>query len=193
MQRIQKEEIVGCEQYESMRPEFRRRVMALKNQRRVMVGEHVVVHFETRDTMLYQVYEMLRAENSWDRPNAVEEELEAYNPLIPGDGFLSATMMLEYETPEERSVHLRELVGLDRHVWLQVGDTDRVAAVFDNAQVSPTRISSVQYIRWPLDDVRRRLVATEGTVVRIVIDHPHYQARAVLGESTRRELARDLD
>jgi hypothetical protein len=193
MQRIRKQDIAGREQYESMRPDFRRRIMALKNRRRVTVGEHVVFHFETRDTMLYQVLEMLRAENSWDRPNAIEDELEAYNPLIPGDGFLSATMMLEYEEAEERDVALRELVGLDRHVWLQVGDTARVAAVFDDAQVSPTRISSVQYLRWPLDDVRRRLIATEGTAVRIVINHPRYEALAVLGEPTRQELARDLD
>lgn len=194
MKLIQKDEIVGATDYEQMRPGFRRQIMALKNKRRVRVGDHVTVHFETRDTMLYQIYEMLRVENSWDRPDAVEDELEAYNPLIPQRDALSATMMIEYETPEERTHHLEALVGLDdEHLWLEVGDAGRVAAVFDNAQVSPTRISSVQYIRWPLGDEHRRQLAIDGTVVRIVIDHPHYPAQAVLGEETRKELARDLE
>jgi hypothetical protein len=102
--------------------------------------------------------------------------------------------MIEYETPVERSRHLEALVGLDEgHVWLEVGEAGRVAALFDDAQVSPTRISSVQYIRWPLDDDQRRMLRTDGTVLRIVIDHPHYRAQAVLGEETRKELARDVE
>jgi hypothetical protein len=193
MELIRKEDLAGKVEYERLRPEFRRRVMALKNKRRVAVGDNATVHFETRDTMLYQVYEMLRAEDSWDRERAVEDELEAYNPLIPQNGGLSATLMLEYETPAERSLHLEALVGLDQHVWLEVGDTEPVAAVFDDAQVSPTRISSVQYIRWPLDDDRRRILQTDGAVVRILFDHPHYEAQAVLGEETRKEIARDLE
>ena len=94
------------------------------------------------------------------------------------------------EAPDQ----IEALVGLDdEHVWLEVGDAGRVAAVFDNAQVSATRISSVQYIHWPLDDNQRRVLRGDGTVVRIVIDHPHYQAQAVLGEETRKEIARDLE
>lgn len=194
MEPIQKEDITGAAEYEKMRPDFRRRIMALKNKRRVAVGDHITVHFETRDTMLYQVYEMLRVENSWDRHDAIEDELEAYNPLIPQNGELSATLMIEYQTPAERTRHLEALVGLDDgHVWLEVGDAGRVAAVFDRAQVSPTRISSVQYIRWRLDDHQRCALRTDGTVVRIVIDHPHYRAQAVLGEESRKEIARDLE
>jgi hypothetical protein len=194
MDLIREEEIKGAAEYDAMRPDFRRRIMAMKDKRRVPVGDHITVHFETRDTMLYQVYEMLRAESSWDRPGAIKEELEAYNPLIPQNGSLSATMMIEYQTPKERAHHLEALVGLDDgHVWLEVADAGRVAAVFDNAQVSPTRISSVQYISWPLDDDQRTLLQEDGSVVRIVIDHPHYQAKAVLGEETRKELAGDLE
>jgi hypothetical protein len=193
MEMIRKEDVLGRADYERMRPDFRRRVMALKNKRRVPVGDHATLHFETRDTMLYQVHEMLRAEDSWDREGAVEDELAAYNPLIPGGGELSATLMLEYETPAERSHHLQALLGLDRHLWLHVGDSEPVAAVFDDAQVSPTRISSVQYVRWAVSGAQQRLLASDGTVVRIVIDHPHYQAQAVLGEETRKEIARDLE
>jgi hypothetical protein len=193
MQPLTSEEILSKEEYERMRPGLRRHIIALKARRRVPVGDHATVHFETRETMRYQVHEMLRAEDSWRRRGAVEGELEAYNPLIPAGGELSATLMLEWETAEERAHHLRELRGLDRHLWLQVGDTEPVAAAFDDAQVSSDRISSVQYVKWPVDDERCRLLRTDGTVVRVILDHPHYGARAVLGEETRKEIATDLD
>ena len=104
-------DIRGKPEYEADRPEFRRRIMALKQRRRVLVGDHCSVHFENRDTMRYQVQEMLRAENSWGRPGAVEDELSAYNPLIPQPGELSATIMFEYATAEERRVQLPRLAG----------------------------------------------------------------------------------
>jgi hypothetical protein len=185
-------DILDAEAYEKLRPEFRRKIMVRKARRRVPVGEHMMVHFETRDTMWYQVHELLRAERSWTRPGAIEDELEAYNPLIPEDSALSASLTLEYETPEEREMCLTELCGLDRHVCLQVGDRPRVAAAFDDAQVSPTRISSVQYLRWPLDPEAAEALQRDGTVVRIVVDHPRYEAQAVLAEETRREIAGDL-
>jgi hypothetical protein len=192
MQPITKDEILTKEQYETARSDVRRRVMTLKGKRRVPIGDHATLHFETRDTMLYQVHEMLRAEDSWLRQGAVEDELEAYNPLIPSGDELSATLMLEYETVEQRTHHLRELLGLDHRVWLQVGDAEPVLAEFDQAQVSPARISSVQYIKWPIDPERARLLRTAGTVVRVVIDHPHYSAQSVLSEETRQEIAGDL-
>ena len=193
MKPITKADILGRDAYERARPELRRRIMVVKGKRRVPLGDHATVHFESRDTMLYQVHEMLRAEGSWERPGAVEDELEAYNPIVPAGRALSATLMLEYETPEERSVRLAELVGLDRHLSLHVGDTAPAAAVFDRAQVSPTRISSVQYVRFPLTAEQTALVRANGTVLRLVADHPAYRAQAVLSEETRREVAGDLD
>lgn len=192
MKTIEKSEILSKEEYERRRPDFRRRIMTLKGRRRVPLGDHATLHFETRDTMLYQVHEMLRAEDSWLRQGAVEDELEAYNPLVPSGGALSATLMIEYETPEQRAHQLRELLGIDRHLWLVVSDTEPVLAKFDSAQVSPTRISSVQYVRIPLDGDRIRRIGEEGTVVKVVLDHPSYRAQAVLSEETRRELAGDL-
>jgi len=136
---------------------------------------------------------MLRAEDSWRRPGAVEDELEAYNPLIPGRGELSATIMFEYETPEERAEHLPKFVGIDRHVWLRVGETERLPAVFDRGQIDEHKVSSVQYVKWALDETRRDLLKREGTAVRIIIDHPHYRAQAVLSEQTRNEIKNDPD
>ena len=126
-----------------------------------------------------------------DRPGAVEDELEAYNALIPQRGELSATIMFEYETEQERAEHLPKFVGIDKHVWLRIGDTEPILAGFDRGQIDDRGVSSVQYIKWRLDDARVALLATDGTVLRIVIDHPHYTAQSVLSEETRREIAND--
>jgi hypothetical protein len=193
MQPMTRDEIRSKDEYEKARPDFRRRVMRIKDLRRVLVGQHCSIHFESRDTLLYQVQEMLRAEDSWQRPGAVEDELEAYNPLVPGPGELSATIMFEYETPEERAEHLPRFVGIDRHVWLHIGEADPLLAEFDAGQIDEHKVSSVQYIKWKLDDERQRLLEKEGTVVRIVIDHPHYEAQAVLSEQARDEIKRDPD
>lgn len=192
MRPISRDDIMDKMAYEVARDSFRRRIMAAKNSRRVTVGGHATFHFETRDTMLYQVHEMLRAEDSWERPGAIEDELDAYNPLIPSAGELSATLMLEYESAAERDHWLRELLGLEDHVWLQVGDSGRIGARFDEAQVSPERISSVQYLRFPVDEASRRDLEAEGTPVRVILDHPALSAQAVVGEETRRQLAADL-
>jgi len=192
MEPIRLEEILSPEEYERIRPEVRRRIMALKARRRVPLGEHATLHFETRETMWYQVHEMLRAEGSWAKPGAAAAELEAYNPLIPAAGELSATLMFEYESAAERAVKLSQLVGIEGRLKLLIGDAPPVAAVFDAAQASPTRISSVQYVKFPLTALHGELLRQEGSVVKVILDHPAYKAQAVLGEETRRELAADL-
>jgi len=191
MQPLTPADILGKTDYETARPDIRRRIMVKKHRRRVLVGDHCSVHFESRDTLHYQVQEMLRAEDSWNRPGAIEDELGAYNPIIPAPGELSATIMLEYETPEERSEHLPKFAGIDRHVWLAIGDAEPVLAVFDRGQIDERGVSSVQYVKWRLDPARVALLGRDGTVVRLVIDHPAYRAQAALSEETRREIMDD--
>jgi hypothetical protein len=191
MQRLTKADIVGEDEYERMRPEFRRRVMVQKDKRRVRVGDHCTLHFENRDTMRYQVHEMLRAEASWTRPGAIDAELEAYNALIPDTGELSATMMLEYESARERALMLPRFAGIDQHVWLQIGGTAPILAGFDHGQIGARKVSSVQYVKFRLSGDRIEALQIDGTVARIVIDHPAYRAQAVLSEETRKTIARD--
>lgn len=186
-------DVRGKADYERMREDFRRAIMVRKRRRRVLVGDHCSVHFECRETMHYQVQEMLRAEDSWDRPGGVEGELEAYNPLVPEQGELSATIMFEYATAEERQVHLPKFVGIDRHVWLRIGDTEPLLAVFARGQIDERGVSSVQYVKWRLDEARVARLGEEGTVLRLIIDHPAYTAQAVLSEETRREIMADPD
>ncbi len=177
--------------YETARPEMRRRIMLEKARRRVLVGDHCSLLFENRDTMHYQVQEMLRAEDSWLRPGALDDELSAYNPLIPARGELSATLMLEYETPAERAEALPRFVGLDQHVWLEIDGTPKVLASFDRGQIDAAGVSSVQYLKFALSPAQVTQLGQDGSVVRVRIDHPAYQAQAVLGEDTRRAIAAD--
>jgi len=184
-------DILRKTEYEQSRPAFRRRIQVLKDKRRVLVGDHCSVHFECRETMRYQVQEMLRAEDSWNRPHAVADEFEAYNPLIPQKHELSATIMFEYETAEERSTYLPKFVGIDRHVWLHIGDTDPVLATFDRGQIDERGVSAVQYVKWILSPEQTEGLGRDGSVLRLRIDHPAYQAQAVVSEETRREIAGD--
>jgi hypothetical protein len=193
MRLLTRDDIYPQETYEHIRPDFRRRIMVQKDKRRVAVGDHCSIHFENRDTVLYQIMEMLRAERSWDRPGAVEAELAAYNPLIPQTGELSATMMLEYETEAERREILQQLVGIEEHVWLRIGETPPLKARFDVRQLDETKVSSVQYLKWHLNEGQCRLLKQDGTVVRVIIDHPYYEAQAVLSEETRRAIMHDPD
>lgn len=193
MQLLTTNDIQSKNEYAASREGIRRRIMTMKSKRRVLVGDHCSIHFESRDTMLYQVHEMLRAEDTWERPGAAEDEIEAYNPLVPQEGELSATLMLEYETAEERAEMLPKFTAIDRHVKLVIGETEPVLAGFDRGQIDEDKVSSVQYIKWKLDPERRALLKEEGTVVRIVIDHPVYRAQSVLSEETRKEIMKDPD
>ena len=186
-------DIVGKDAYERERDETRRRLIVEKAKRRVALGDHCTVHFENRDTMRYQVHEMLRAEGSWSRPGAVDEELAAYNALIPQAGELSATLMLEYETAEERAAALPKFVGLERHLTLTIGDTAPILATFDRGQIDDAGVSSVQYVKWRLNDAQRAALKAPGTVLRMALTHPFYSAQAVLGEDTRAAVMHDPD
>jgi len=140
--------------------------------------------------MLYQVLEMMRAENLVEERLLIEE-IQAYNPVIPQTNELSVTIMFEYEMLEERDRVLPLVVGIDEHVFVQIGDTGRVKAVFDAGQISPDKVSSVQYTKFHLTDEQCHALKQTGTVVRAIVTHPHYQAEAVLGENVRRAIQDD--
>jgi len=193
MRALEATDLLTREAYEGQRPEIRRRIMAEKAKRRVPLGEHCMVHFESRETMLYQVHEMLRAERTWENPRAIEDELAAYNPIIPAPGELSASVMFEYETEAERAYNLPRLVGIERHIWLVIGDRPPLLAVLDRGQIDAARVSSVQYAKWTLGERERALLREDGTVLRLRIDHPAYSAQAVLSEETRRAIMNDPD
>jgi hypothetical protein len=187
MRPIASSEIKHLADYEILRPEWRRKIMTLKDRRRIRVGGHMTFLFENRETVLYQIQEMMRVERL-QTPQEIAHEVKTYNELIPAAGELSASLLIEYETQAERDVWLPALTGLERHVWLETGG-QRSAARFDDRQISPSRLSSVQYIKFPLTPEQVAAFSHEAT---IVIDHPKYLAEFKLPPEQLQELASDL-
>lgn len=190
---LTQQDIHSQAEYEAMRPALRRRMLTHKAPRRIGVGPNCTVHFESYQTMHYQVHEMLRAENHWQAPDAIAAELDAYNPLIPGHGELSATVMFEYTDEAQRQVQLSQMVGIEQHLWLTIGDAPPILAVFAEEQMDTDKISSVQYVKWHLSAEQCQLLKRDGTVIRLSFDHPHYTAQSVLSESSRQAIMNDPD
>jgi len=190
MKPVQVSDIRTLADYERQREEFRKHILAVKEPRRVTVGNHLTFLFENVDTVLYQIQEMLRVERITE-PAAIAHEVETYNELVPGRDELTATLLIEFEDPAERAVMLRALVGLERHVKLEIDGCEPCAAVFDERQMSPDKISSVHYIRFPIG--RERTAALKsGAAVEVVADHPRLSARSALSAVQRAALAEDL-
>lgn len=189
MNPVELAQIRDIAEYELERKTWRPRIIALKERRRVPVGGHITLLFENRETVRYQVQEMMRLERIVE-PEAVRHELDTYNELIPRRGELSASLLIEYPSEPERTMALRALLGLENHVWLAVGGEPPSRARFDTRQLSTGRLSAVQYVKFPLTPEQR---ARWRDGARIVIDHPAYQAEQALTEEQLAELAQDFE
>ncbi len=187
MQLVEISEIQNIADYELARPQLRPRMMALKDRRRVRVGDHLTLLFENRETVRYQIQEMMRIERIV-RAEEIAHELETYNELIPNQGELSATLLIEYATAEERDVWLRELLGLENHLWLEAGG-HRSRARFDTRQIATDRLSSVQYVKFQLTREQMQAFPSGASVV---VDHPKYRAVQPLSPEQLRELGADF-
>jgi len=182
MRPIGLDDIIGRERYGEVRETIRRRVIAHKRPRRVAVGDRLSLVFEDRATVWYQTQEMLWVERVTDL-DAIREELEVYNQLLPGEGDLAATLLIELREQERIREEFRRLVGLDRHLALLVGER-RIPAVFEDGRQTEEKISAVQYVRFPLDGAAREGLAA-GAPLAIVVDHPNYVATAALDDAAR--------
>lgn len=186
---IVRSDIKGPRLYEPIRDDYRRRVIEWKRVRRLLLGDRVSVVFENRHTLSLQIEEMCRAEGM-TRDDQIAGELAVYNAVMPTPDSLAATLFIELAPDADPYVELRELVGLDEHVLLQLGD-HRIPAAFEPGRSTDDKISAVQYLRWPLTADDHRALATEGTRVALIIDHPNYQHVAEGGEPLRASLAAD--
>ncbi len=147
--------------------------------------------FENRQTVWYQIQEILRTERIFEDA-AINAEVETYNELLPHPGELFATLLIEYAEPAERDAELAQLLGLERHLWI-VLDGRRVAARFDERQMSPDQISAVQFVAFPLgDDAARFAELTAAGKVAIEVDHPHLSQRVPIEGALAIALAEDL-
>ncbi len=197
MKPIEPGEILGLAEYEKIRDHFRGRVIAEKKARRVQLGPKASLVFENRDTVLLQIQEMLRTERI-TRPAAVQHEIDTYNELVPAEGELSATLMIEIADKAERDAFLVAANGLEKHVWLQTGSLRVGAKPNKRDGTLEDRTTAVHYLKFPLPPVFIRSLrggaSGEQTLVAtdLVIDHPAYSVTAVLPAEALMALGEDL-
>ena len=192
MKKISPEEILALDDYERVRERLRPLFIHEKERRRLHVGSHLTFIFENAQTAWYQIEEMIRTEKMTER-DAIQHEIDTYNELIPAAGELAATLLIEYAEPRERDAALARLVGLERHLWLKLGEK-KIAARFDDRQMSDERISAVQFVRFSLDvvDAARLLELAGKAEVAVEADHPSLAARGEIGGLLAASLAEDL-
>jgi len=193
MNKLSRENLFSLEEYAQRRGEFRAEVMAHKKNRKLALGANASLYFEDALTMQYQVQEMLRIERIFEA-EGIQEELDAYNPLIPDGSNWKATFMMEYPDPEERRVKLAGLIGIEDKVWVQVADFDRVYAIADEdlERADEEKTSSVHFLRFELSPEMVQAVKA-GAAVSAGIEHPNYnEAAEPIPGNIRDALAADL-
>ena len=192
MPRIDRASLMSLETYARERAQFRAKVMAHKKDRSVPLGEHVTLLFEDELTVRYQVQEMLRVERIFEE-QGIQQELDAYNPLVPDGRDLKATLMVEYPDPGERRTKLEGLIGIEDKTWVQVQAHGRVWAIADEDldRENEEKTSSVHFLRFDLtEDMAKAL--KNGASLKVGIDHPRYAAMLEAPPAVRDSLARDL-
>jgi hypothetical protein len=190
MQKLTLRDLKGPALYVPIREDFRRHIIAERRVRRVALGPSVALTFENRHTVMFQIEEMLRVEHITE-PARMQEELDIYNPLIPGPHELSATLFVEITEQAEIRPMLNRLVGIDEHLSLRLG-RERVPGRFEDGRSEADRISAVQYVRFPLTPAQVAALGAPQPPITLVIDHPGYQAETVLAPEVRAALAHDL-
>lgn len=191
--KLSRADLMSLEQYSSARKEFRNRVLAHKRNRTIGVGPNATWCFEDRLTVQYQIQEMLRVERIFEA-DGIQDELDAYNPLIPDGANWKATFLLEFPDAEERRVRLAGLRAIEDKCWVQIDGHARVVAIADEDLDRETdeKTSAVHFLRFELapDMVAS---AKSGAAIGIGIEHDNYNhAVQPLSDDIRRALVADL-
>ncbi len=188
------EDILDRERYAGLRPSYRVAVIDYKRSRRLAVGEHITLLFEDRETLHFQVQEMVWVEGI-ALPEKIQYEIDTYNELMPADCELSATLFIEITEAAEIRPALDRLIGVDEHGSLIVGEAGEaieIKARFDPNQMEDDRISAVQYIKFSFDEDAQRLFCDPRQPARVRVSHPNYQREVEIPPITRDSLIRTL-
>jgi len=194
MDKLTRDDLLSLEQYAEQREQFRKDVMQHKRNRRLELGTNATLYFEDRLTMQYQVQEMLRIERIFEA-EGIEEELGAYNPLIPDGSNWKATFMIEFTDADERQAMLKQLVGIENQVWMQVGDLDRIRPIADEdlERSDEDKTSAVHFLRFELS-AEQVAALQDGAELAAGLDHENYRVDVrPVAENVRESLVADLD
>ena len=193
MPAIARDSLLTLEAYAKERSAFRARVLAHKRNRIVHLGAHVTLLFEDELTIRYQIQEMLRIEKTFDE-SGIQQEVDAYNPLVPDGSNLKATMLLEYEDADARHAALAQLRGIEDHVFMRVAGFPVVRAVADEDldRENDDKTSAVHFVRFELTPAMIAAFKADAPVA-LSIDHPNYQAEvAMISPLVQETLASDF-
>ena len=176
MEKLNKSDLFSLEEYSINRDGFRKKVLEEKQHRKVYIGEHVVLLFENKNTIQYQIQEMLRIEKIFDA-EGIQEELDAYNPLIPDGSNLKAVMLIEYPNVEERKEKLKILKGIEKKIWIKVGSHNKIFAIADEdlEREDETKTSAVHYLRYEFSPSMINDWKNDASIV-MGIDHENYHS-----------------
>jgi hypothetical protein len=194
MSTLSRADLWSLEEYAEIRSGFRTEVMAHKKNRQVPLGDHARLYFEDQLTIKYQIQEMLRIEKVFEA-EGINEELDAYNPLIPDGHNWKATFMIEYDDPAERAQQLSRMIGIEDKIWLQVESCERVYPIADEdlERDNENKTSSVHFLRFELTPSMIAAVHS-GASISVGADHPAYTVAATpLAPAVRDSLTNDLE
>lgn len=194
MQKLTRDNLISLEKYAEQRPAFRQKVIEHKRNRRLDLGTNAALYFEDFLTMQYQVQEMLRIERIFES-DGINEELNAYNPLIPDGSNWKATFMIEFPEVEERRAMLSQLRGIENRVYVQVADFDRVLAVADEdlERSDDEKTSAVHFLRFEMP-AEQVAALKDGASLVAGIDHENYRVEvSPVADNIRQSLIADLD
>lgn len=194
MQKLSRDDLYSLEQYSAVRDGFRNEVLLHKGDRRLELGSNAALYFEDRVTMQYQVQEMLRIERIFEA-DSIDEELDAYNPLIPDGSNWKATFMVEIPDAEERRKMLTQLIDIENRVFVKVGDLEKCFAIADEdlERADATKTSAVHFLRFELPG-EHVVALKEGAQLSAGIDHENYQVEvSPVAQNIRQSLLGDLD
>ena len=185
-------DLFSLEEYSRIRPEFRKKAVAHKKERMVHLGDHVTLFFEDKVTVQYQIQEMLRIEKTFEQ-EGIQDELDAYTPLIPTSKNLVATMMIEYGDPEVRKKELSRLRGIEKRVYVQVQGHDPVFALADQdmERENSEKTSAVHFVEFNFTPNMVQAIK-EGKKVIAGIDHDYYEFSVSVEGKLRESLVKDF-
>lgn len=192
MKKIDAEELHSLAEYEKIRDAFRQEIIEEKKKRRIQVGPYVSLTFENRETLLFQIQEMLRVERVED-PAKIQEEVDVYNELIPEEGELSATLFIEITDEAKIKEILDRLIGIDKPdvVYFQIGKK-KVPGIFEGGRSTEKKISAVHYVRFKWNPTAIETFRSEKENY-LVVEHPNYKERTLISDETKKALLEDLD
>ena len=192
MAHLEKKDLFSLEKYSEIRLAFRDKIIQHKKNRRLALYPHAALYFEDTLTMQYQVQEMLRIEKIFDA-SGIQEELDVYNPLIPDGTNWKATFMIEYNDINKRKSALTKLIGIEKSIWVQIDDSDKIYAIAneDLNRETEDKTSAVHFVRFELT---RNMCANAkvGLPITFGIDHPFFKTEVIVPSEIQSSLINDL-